>query len=114
MHALLIIARGFRPIGGRSRSIMRIGSSVLLLAIGMAIGAGAFHAVAADEDGLALAIVYDTSGSMRDVVPSRSGPAPKYIIANRALTSIVNQIQAFATNGAPGTARKIEAGLFTF
>ncbi len=69
---------------------------------------------AADEEGVAVAIVYDTSGSMNESVNDQNGqPAPKYRIANRALIAIANRIQAFATNTA-GTPRKIRAALFIF
>jgi len=71
-------------------------------------------AARAGEDGVALAIIYDTSGSMREAVRDANGKsAAKYIIANRALTAIARQIQAFATNSAAGP-RKIEAGVFIF
>ena len=44
------------------------------------------QALQAAEDGVALAIIYDTSGSMGEQVPDASGRnAPKYVIANRAL-----------------------------
>src|SRR5208283_848178 len=70
---------------------------------------------AAEEDGVALAIIYDTSGSMHDAVRDTSGrSAPKYIIANRALAAVAKQIQAFATSSAGGAPRKVEAGLFVF
>jgi hypothetical protein len=70
---------------------------------------------AADEDGVALAIIYDTSGSMHDAVRDSTGkPSPKYIIANRALVAVAKQIQAFAAGTAGGTPRKVQAGLFVF
>ena len=70
---------------------------------------------AADEDGVAVAILYDTSGSMKDPVRNATGgSSPKYVIANRALIAIARQIQSFATNAATGTPRKIQAGLFIF
>ena len=70
---------------------------------------------AADEDGVAVAIVYDTSGSMNESVKDEAGKSsPKYLIANRALVAIANRIQTFATNGAAGSTRKIHAGLFVF
>ncbi|HVV74289.1 MAG TPA: vWA domain-containing protein [Verrucomicrobiae bacterium] len=70
---------------------------------------------AAEEDGVALAIIYDTSGSMKDPVPDKSGgSSPKYVIANRALSSVARQIQAFATNTNSGAPRKINTGLFVF
>jgi hypothetical protein len=69
---------------------------------------------AAEGDGVALALVYDTSGSMKDPVRDGTGqPAPKFKIANRALEAIAKQIQTYATNSASGP-RKIHAGLFVF
>ena len=66
-------------------------------------------------EGIALAIVYDTSGSMSETVPAGDGKRlPKYVIANKALNSIVDRISQYATN-APGVPpRKIEVGLYTF
>jgi hypothetical protein len=76
---------------------------------------GAARLNAAEEDGVALAIIYDTSGSMNDLVADKTGkPTPKYVIANRALIAVANQIQAFATNTAGGPPRNIQTGLFTF
>jgi hypothetical protein len=70
---------------------------------------------AADEDGVALAIIYDTSGSMNEPVRDSTGRlSPKYIVANRALAAVAKQIQAFATSTAAGAPRKVQAGLFVF
>lgn len=67
------------------------------------------------EEGVALAIIYDTSGSMKEPVRDASGGfAPKFVIANRALMAVAKQLQAFATNTVGGTPRKIDAGLFIF
>ena len=78
-------------------------------------GPGAARLRAAAEDGVALAIVYDTSGSMKDPVLDTSGhQAPKYRIANRALLAVTEQIRAFATNNAGGAPRQIETGLYVF
>jgi hypothetical protein len=67
------------------------------------------------EEGVAVAIIYDTSGSMKDPVKDQSGrQSPKYVIANRALIAIARQIQTFSTNSAGGGPRKIEAGVFVF
>jgi Mg-chelatase subunit ChlD len=80
-----------------------------------ALVAGTTSLRAADDDGVALAIVYDTSGSMRENVRDSNGkPTPKYIIADRALVAVARQIQACLTNTASGTPRKIQAALFTF
>jgi hypothetical protein len=85
----------------------------LVVLAGFALGG--FLLRAAEEEGVALAIIYDTSGSMNDPVHDASGhSSPKYVIANRALTAVVKQIQAFATNSASATPRKIEAGLWVF
>jgi uncharacterized protein YegL len=94
---------------------MRIFSPALALAVALLLGPGSLHLFAADDDGVAIGILYDTSGSMRDPVPDSHGSfSPKYQIANRALISIVKQIQTFATNGTPDAPRKVEVGLFTF
>ena len=70
---------------------------------------------AAEPDGVALAIVYDTSGSMGEPVRDASGQqSPKYIIANRALIAVAKHLEAYATNKASAGSRRIETGLFTF
>ena len=81
-----------------------------------ALFVGLGHSVlAAEQDGVALAIVYDTSGSMKDPVQDKAGhSSPKYVIANHALIAITKRIQTFATNNAGAAPRKIEAGLFVF
>jgi hypothetical protein len=74
-----------------------------------------FSQRATAEEGVAVAIIYDTSGSMKDPVRDQSGKlSPKYVIANRALIAIAKQIQTFATNSTGGGPRKIEAGVFVF
>ena len=78
----------------------------------MLVGLG-FATQSAAEEGVALAIIYDTSGSMKDAVPDQSGGAtPKYLIANRALAKVARQIQAFATNNPSGSPKKIDTSLF--
>jgi len=94
---------------------MKIIPSLALLAALVALEQGPSCLAAPPEEGVALAIVYDTSGSMHDAVPDRNGrSAPKYVIANRALMSVATQIQAFITNTAAGGPRKIDAALFVF
>jgi hypothetical protein len=88
--------------------------NVPLVAVALAL-AGLASQPAVAEEGVALAIVYDTSGSMKDSVRDQNGKmTPKYVIANRALVAIAKQVQTFATNSAGGTPRKIEAGVFVF
>jgi hypothetical protein len=63
-------------------------------------------------EGVAIAIVYDTSGSMRESVRDGKGArSPKYVIGNRALEAVVAKIERFATNQ---PAPPVHAGLFTF
>lgn len=71
--------------------------------------------MAAEEEGVALAIVYDTSGSMNDSVRDGTGKlAPKYVIAKRALESTLKRLQAFVQGAPAGAPRKVQAGLFVF
>jgi Mg-chelatase subunit ChlD len=79
----------------------------------LALGTFCFTTVvsrAADDD-LAVAIVYDTSGSMSAPVKDVNGqPTPKFTIGNRALENIVAQLEKFAAK----SPRKLQVGLFTF
>jgi hypothetical protein len=86
--------------------------TTVLLLIGS--GPSVLRAAEAEPaDGIALAIVYDTSGSMRDAVQTADGSrAAKYIIANRALAQIVTRIEQFATNTA--SPRTVHGGLYIF
>src|SRR6266702_1244865 len=73
-------------------------------------------AVEIEDQGVAVAIVYDTSGSMKQPVRDANGTlTPKFVIARRALEEVVKRLQTFASKAAGGAApRKIEAGLFVF
>jgi hypothetical protein len=66
------------------------------------------------KEGVAIAIVYDTSGSMLQRVPDTDGKlTPKHVIASRALNSVLNRLQAVAAApGGSGTA--IQAGMVIF
>ena len=68
-----------------------------------------FAAAAFAEPGVAIAIVYDTSGSMLDKVPSAGGQKPKYVIASETLDRIVGKIDAYAKSG-----NKVQAGIVCF
>lgn len=116
MNQLITMSRYLRlGVIGRFDLIMKIIPSLAVLAACAVAGPGWATVNAAEEEGVALAIVYDTSGSMRDAVQdANGGSAPKYVIANRALIAVAKQIQRFATNSASGTPRKIETGLFVF
>ena len=67
------------------------------------------------KEGIALAIVYDTSGSMReDVSNGKGGREAKYKIANRAIHAVIDRL---ATVAAPsdGTPKlPIEVALYAF
>lgn len=66
-------------------------------------------------EGVALSIVMDTSGSMKDAVPDqRGGRSPKSQIANRALLAIVERLEAFAKPSESGPARALKCGLVAF
>jgi len=94
---------------------MKIIPSLAVLAALVVPGQGTSRVIAAEEEGVALAIIYDTSGSMKESVRDANGSSsPKYVIANRALKAVAKQIQTFATNSASGTPRNIQAGLFVF
>ena len=94
---------------------MKIIQLIAVLGVFAAASSTAISARAADRDGVAVAIIYDTSGSMQDAGRDGAGKkSPKYVIANRALESIATRIQTFATNTASGEPRNIQAGLFTF
>jgi Mg-chelatase subunit ChlD len=52
-----------------------------------------------DSPALALVILYDGSGSMRDKVPNvRGEPTPKYQLANNAVMTIAQKAQDYCTN----------------
>jgi von Willebrand factor type A domain len=88
---------------------------VAVLGILAAAGLTPVAVCAAEADGVAVAIVYDTSGSMKEQVRDGAGKlTPKCVIANRALENIATRIQTFATNTTTGTPRNIQAGLFVF
>lgn len=79
----------------------------------LAISASGGRAAAAGGEGVALAVVYDTSGSMQDAVKDAKGVrSPKFEIANRALLALTEQVRAFASH-AEGE-RNVQAALFTF
>jgi hypothetical protein len=70
--------------------------------------------LSAQDEGVALAIVYDTSGSMKDNVRDSAGKeSPKHVIARRALDAVLKRLRSFAAN-ASGTPRRMEVGLYGF
>jgi hypothetical protein len=95
---------------------MRTTRLFAILAI-LTIAAGVFPSPinAADKDGVAVAIVYDTSGSMKEPVRDGAGKlTPKYVIANRSLVNIADRVEGFMTNSTANGSRTVHAGLFVF
>lgn len=116
MEELLIMQRRLRSgqLSGWALRMNRYLPLAVVLAL-VASGPGHSPLYAAEAEGVALAIVYDTSGSMKEVVPEKTGQkAPKYVIANRALEEVATRIQAFATNQAAGKPHKVDVALFVF
>src|SRR5688572_15478138 len=101
-----------RCVTMRRRHMKALGSfGRLCVCVGLLFGV-LFSLTASAAEGVAIAIVLDTSGSMRGVVrDGKGGRSPKFEIGNRALKSVVGKIEQFATN-APN--RTVQAGLFTF
>ena len=65
----------------------------------------------AAEESVAIAIVYDTSGSMAEKVRGADGQSvAKYTIASRALDRIVARLEKFTAD----TGKKLQVGLFVF
>ena len=101
-------------MSGCSKMPVKLARCFRLFLVALACAACAVNVGrAADADGIALAIVYDTSGSMKETVPTADGKrAAKWIIGNRALEQIILRIERFATNSTPP--KTIHAGLFIF
>lgn len=66
-------------------------------------------------EGVALAIVYDTSGSMKESVgDSNGGTSPKYVIGNRALAQTIEQLTAWVHSGTEDLPHRLECCLVRF
>lgn len=98
-----------------TRSVWQCGCLAVALGLLAWGGAREIAAAANTREGVALAIVYDTSGSMLEQVKDGSGNrSPKYRVANRALESIIQRLQAVASGGSSGIRRPLECGLIVF
>jgi hypothetical protein len=83
--------------------------------LAMAMVGGAADAPVTPEEGLALAVVFDTSGSMSEVVKDSGGVmAPKHVIARRALNAILDRLVDYQARTSAGVPHKIHAGLVVF
>lgn len=77
---------------------MSINQFLAFLAVVVASHQAALGSPAVGDQGVALAIIYDTSGSMKDVVrDAKGGSSPKYLIGNRALAAVASHIEAFVS-----------------
>jgi hypothetical protein len=113
MKRLLTMPQDLLAEAGRWPT-MKIIQSFAVFAAFFVLASPGRPVAAAEPEGVALAIVYDTSGSMKQRVRDANGRlTPKHVIAKRALDSIVRRLQGFATN-ASGAPRRMEAGLFVF
>lgn len=66
------------------------------------------------REGVAMAIVYDTSGSMlQKVRDSQGGTTPKQVIARRALRAVIDRLDALTSAKQPNPLT-LHAGLVTF
>lgn len=68
-------------------------------------------AAAPTEDGIAVAIVYDTSGSMGEVINTKHGTERKHVVGIRALKAVADRLTVWAVNNQN---KKIEVGIYTF
>ncbi len=80
------------------------------------LGASGFSRAHADgAEGVAVAIVYDTSGSMNNPVRDGTGRmTPKHVVAKRALEAVVRQLQTFVRAAPADAPRTLHAGLYVF
>jgi Ca-activated chloride channel family protein len=63
-------------------------------------------------DGIAIAIVFDTSGSMTNRLAAKTGTAPtKIAVARRAFTSVIARLEAFTKGPA---AKPLTVGVYVF
>jgi hypothetical protein len=98
----------------RGRRVRSVACVVALSAIVLSASVQRGEA-AGTERGVALAIVYDTSGSMANSVPDGSGKnRPKYLMATRALGVIVDRLRTYVTNAPANAPRRLQVGLFVF
>jgi len=80
------------------KTLLATGLIILFAALGINSPAQTNTAPApTNGNGIAVCLVYDGSGSMKDKVPGADRqPTPKYVIANKAVGSIIRQLVAFS------------------
>jgi hypothetical protein len=114
MNKLIRVRNNVLSVDGKTVLKMKVILKLVVLGVLAVTGLGGLRLDAADTEGVALAIIYDSSGSMGESVRAKSGKSePKYVIANRALQAVTQQLQTFATNSS-GAPRNLQAGLWIF
>jgi hypothetical protein len=114
MNKLIGVSDNVLSVTGKTTLKMKTILKLVFLAVLAIPVMGGLRLAAAESDGVALAIIYDSSGSMSESVRAKSGKSePKYVIANRALLAVTQQLQSFTTNSS-GAARNLQAGLWIF
>lgn len=81
------------------------------------VAGGISHLRAAEPviDGVAVAIVMDTSGSMNEPVMDEGGKkTPKAVIAKRARSAVLTQFSGYLSRGTPDHPRRVDLALYTF
>lgn len=89
-------------------------NTVPALSLGLAVLSCSDSYPPQTSEGLDLAIVFDTSGSMEDSVPDASGgSSPKYVIGARALMNVVARVEEYARPSS-SLPRQVRVGLVVF
>lgn len=105
-------------IRNRNNLVMRAtrinGLASLAILAWLTLTPGLWAQTPPEKEGIAIALVFDTSGSMLQSVPDADGRStPKHVIATRALRAVVQRLQA--VQATPESSRvPIHAGLVVF
>jgi Mg-chelatase subunit ChlD len=77
--------------------------------------ANSFRIRSARPADIALAVVYDTSGSMRGTVRTASGRLEaKHIVAKRAFGAVIERLEQYTAPGADKTAKELDLAIVVF
>lgn len=93
------------------KGILRGSVPLIALCLGASVNVGAADGL---PEGVAVAIVYDTSGSMLQNARDAQGKSvPKHVIAHRAVGAVIDRLQAVAA-GSENSRVSLYAGLVVF
>lgn len=77
--------------------------------------ANSFRIRSARPADIALAVVYDTSGSMRGTIQTASGRLePKHVVAKRAFGAVIERLERFTAPAADKPARELDLAIVVF